>query len=106
MGKPGVLQSMESQRVGHNLATEQTKQKVTQSCATLRLHGLKPTGLLCPCKFPGKNTGVGCHFLFQGIFPIQRSNHASYWQAYSLHLSSRPQKSPLNLPGSSMSFLL
>ena len=25
--------------------------------------------LLCPWDFPGKNTGVGCHFLFQGIFP-------------------------------------
>ena len=24
--------------------------------------------LLCPCDFPGKNTGVGCHFLLQGIF--------------------------------------
>ena len=23
---------------------------------------------------PGKNTAVGCHALFQGIFPIQRSN--------------------------------
>ena len=23
---------------------------------------------------PGKNTGVGCHFLFQGIFPTQVSN--------------------------------
>ena len=23
---------------------------------------------------PGKNTGVGCHFLLQGIFPIQESN--------------------------------
>ena len=23
--------------------------------------------------FPGKNTGVGCHFLFQGIFPTQGS---------------------------------
>jgi len=22
----------------------------------------------------GKNTGVGCHFLLQGIFPMQRSN--------------------------------
>ena len=21
--------------------------------------------------FPGKSTGVGCHFLLQGIFPIQ-----------------------------------
>ena len=25
-----------------------------------------PTGLLCPWDFPGKNTGVGCHFLLQG----------------------------------------
>ena len=24
--------------------------------------------------FPGKNTGVDCHFLFQGIFPTQGSN--------------------------------
>ena len=27
-----------------------------------------------PWNSPGKNTGVGCHFLFQGIFPIQGSN--------------------------------
>ena len=27
------------------------------------------TRLLCPWNFPGKNTGAGCHFLFQGIFP-------------------------------------
>ena len=26
-------------------------------------------GLLCPWDFPGKNTGVGCHFLLQGTFP-------------------------------------
>ena len=30
-------------------------------------------GLLCPCDFPGKNTGVGCHLLLQGIFLPQRS---------------------------------
>ena len=27
-----------------------------------------PTRLPCPWDFPGKNTGVGCHFLLQGIF--------------------------------------
>ena len=37
-------------------------------------HGLQPARLLCPWDFPGKNTGVGCHFLLQGIFPIQGSN--------------------------------
>ena len=36
--------------------------------------GLQPTRLLCPCNFSGKNTGMGCHFLLQGIFPTQESN--------------------------------
>ena len=27
------------------------------------------TRLLCPWNFPGKNTGVSCHFLLQGVFP-------------------------------------
>ena len=30
--------------------------------------------LLCPWDFPRKNTGVGCHFLLQGIFPTQGWN--------------------------------
>ena len=30
--------------------------------------------LLCPWDSPGKNTGVGCHALLQGIFPTQGSN--------------------------------
>ena len=30
--------------------------------------------ILCPWDFPGKNTGVGCHFLLHGIFPTQGSN--------------------------------
>ena len=37
-------------------------------------HGLQPTRLLCPWDFPGKNTGVGCHFLLQGTFSTQGSN--------------------------------
>ena len=51
--KPGMLQSMESQRVGHDLATELTDWTVAH---------------LCPWDSPGKNTGVGCHFLLQGTF--------------------------------------
>ena len=32
---------------------------------------------------PGKNTGVGCHFLLQGIFPTQGLNpHLLHWQAH------------------------
>ena len=46
---------------------------------------LLPTRLLCPW---GKNTGVGCHFLLQGIFLIQGSNpHLLHWPADSLPLS-------------------
>ena len=41
---------------------------------SLPSHGLQPTRLLCPWDFPGKDTGVGCHFLLQGIFPTQGSN--------------------------------
>ena len=32
------------------------------------------TRLPCPWNFPGRNTGVDCHFLLQGIFPTQGSN--------------------------------
>ena len=53
-------------------------------------HGLLPTRLLCPWDSPGKNTGVGCHSLLQGIFPTQGLNqHLLYllhWQADSLPL--------------------
>ena len=35
---------------------------------------LQPIRLFCPWDFPGKNTGVGFHFLLQGISPTQRSN--------------------------------
>ena len=48
----------------------------------LRPHGLQPTTLLCPWDFPDKNTGVGCHFLLQGIFLTQGSNICLlHWQA-------------------------
>ena len=53
--------------------------------------GLQPTRLLCPWDFPGRNTGVGCRFLLQGIFSTQRLTpgllHLLHWQADSLPLS-------------------
>ena len=40
----------------------------------------------------GKNTGVGCHALFQVIVPIQGPNihllHLLHWQVGSLQLAS------------------
>ena len=41
---------------------------------SLRSHGLKSSRLLSSWDVSGKNTGVGCHFLLQGIFPTQESN--------------------------------
>ena len=63
---------------------------------SLRPHGLQPAKLLCPWDSPGKNTGVGSHFLLQGIFPTQGSNlsflHLLHWQANSL--PQRHRKAP------------
>ena len=41
---------------------------------SLQPHGLQPTRILCPWDFPGKDTGVGCHFLLHGVFPTQGLN--------------------------------
>ena len=41
---------------------------------SLRLKELQPTRILCAWDSPGKNTGMGCHFLLQGIFPNQGWN--------------------------------
>ena len=51
-----------------------------------------PPRFLSPWDSPGKNTGVGCHFLLQGIFLTLGSNPGLlYWQVDSLppsHLGS------------------
>ena len=39
--------------------------KSLQSCPTLRPQRRQPTRLPGPWDSPGKNTGVGCHFLLQ-----------------------------------------
>ena len=50
----------------------ESESEVGQSCTTLC--GLEPTRLLSSQNFPGKSTGVGCHFLLQRIFPTEGSN--------------------------------
>ena len=56
------------------------KSEVAQSCPTLcnpvdcSLPGSSLHGILPPWDSPGKNTGVGCHFLLQGIYLTQGSN--------------------------------
>ena len=63
---------------------------LTQSCPTLCDHvDCSPPGSNVH-RISGKNTGVACHFLLQGIFPTQGSNlillHLLHWQADSLPL--------------------
>ena len=76
--KPGRLQSMGSQRVGHDWATSRHNVIVlqwlccitvycviiAQSCLTL----CNPPGSSVHGIFPGKSSGVGCPFLLQGSF--------------------------------------
>ena len=51
------------------LPTESWERKGTKSCLTLEIPWTEAGRLLCPWDSPGKNTGMGCHFLFQDIFP-------------------------------------
>ena len=44
------------------------------SC-TVVSDSLEPTRLLCPWDFPGKHTGVGCHFLLQSGAKYKLNSH-------------------------------
>ena len=44
---------------------------------SLQALGLCPARLLCPWDSPGKNTGVGCHFLLQGILFTEGLNQVT-----------------------------
>ena len=58
-------------------------------------------GSSCPWDSPGKNTGMGCHFLLQGIFQTQESNpgllHCRQ-MIYQLSYEGSPNLPYLNLP--------
>ena len=65
---------------------------VAQSCPTFfDPHGLWPARLCCSRDYPGKITGVGCHFLLQELFLTQEWN---------LHLLHCRWSLLLNHPGS------
>ena len=61
----------------------------SKSCLTLcDPMDSSPPGSFVHGDSPGKSTGVGCHFLLQGIFPTKGSNLCLLkWQADSLLLS-------------------
>ena len=70
---------------------------------SLTAYGLKPARLLCPWVSPGKNTGVGCHALLQGIFLTEGlnlhflcllhwhvgSSPRATWKALKLHVGEK-----------------
>ena len=64
-GSPGIL-------TGVGSLIKPWVASYAQSCPALC--GPVDCRLLRPWDFPSKKTGVGCHFLLQGIFPTQRSN--------------------------------
>ena len=61
-----IIEKASSSSVSHSVVSD-----------FLLSHGLKLARLLCPQDSPGKNTGVDCHALLQGIFHTQGSNHVS-----------------------------
>ena len=73
--------------------------KLLQLCLTLHnpMDCSRLAALLCPWDSPGKNTGVGCHALLQGIFPTQGLEphlfSLLHWQVGSLPLA--PPGKPL-----------
>ena len=69
--------------------------KLLQSCPTVRPHRRQPTRLPRPWDSPGKNTGVGCHFLLQCVKVKSESEVAQSCQTPSNPMDCSP-------PGSSI----
>ena len=47
--------------------------------------------LFCPWDFPGKNTGVGCHFLLQGIFGSSQPSTLFFYCYSNTHTHTHTQ---------------
>ena len=57
---------------------------------SLRPYELEPARLLHPWDFPGKNTGVGCHFLLYLVLiwgPNGEISTSSFWVSVSASLT-------------------
>ena len=77
-GDPGLINGYHSSILAWRipwsvlLAQWSVSHSVVSDC--LQVCGLQPTRLLHPWNSPGKTTGVGGHFLLQGMFPTQGLN--------------------------------
>ena len=83
----GAYICLKSESVSHSVISD-----------SLQCHGLQPARFLCPWNAPGKNTGVGCHSLLQGIFLTHELNPGLLHCRqilYCLRLQSKPILSPL-----------
>ena len=84
----------------YSLSTSKVKVKV-KSLSRVRLFvtpwAVGCTRLLRPWDFLGKSTGVGCHFLLQGIFPTQGSNPSLLHCRQTLYCLSHQGSPPLKL---------
>ena len=75
---------------------ERKKKDSTKFCPTLCDPMVQ---LLCPWESPSKNTGMGCYFLLQGIFPMQGLNPGLLHCRQTLYPLSH-QRSPKQVGGS------
>ena len=71
-----TVKALSSPTVAHD-GNEQNVCVCSVVSDSLPPHGMEPARLLGPWDFPGKNTGVGCHFLLQWIFLTQGLNAVS-----------------------------
>ena len=79
---------------------------VTQLCPTIYDPvGLLSARFLCPWNSPGKNTGVGCHFLLQGCFPKWFDNSKLLWNLKKRASSQYRQVSIIRAPVRTPCFL-
>ena len=66
MFSAGILTNSTSYFIGGDL--------VTKSCLTLATPWTEEPRVCSPWDSPGRNTGMGCHSLLQGIYPSQALN--------------------------------
>ena len=74
---PSVFSECDAFFISHRIGGHQSPSVLCVLCSCVAdstvTPWIVPTRLLCPWDSSGKNTGVGCHFLLQGIFPTQES---------------------------------
>ena len=73
LGQKAMVSIPEPIRVGCHFFLQCMKMKSESEVAQSRPHELKHTRLLCPCDFPGKSTGVGCHCLLDKTLDCQKT---------------------------------